>query len=79
VKSCTFDLEGDITVVQSLLNLAHVYVQDQEVPLDLNGANGWHTPTPSQIELVGDACTNWRMPQNTKISWDFPCKILVPK
>lgn len=79
VKSCTFDLEGDITVDQTLLSLAHVFVQGTEVALDLNGANGWHMPTPSQIELVGDACTNWRMPQNTEVSWDFPCKILVPK
>jgi hypothetical protein len=79
VKSCTFDIGGDIKVVQSLLSEAHVYVQDTEVPLDLTMANGWYMPTPTQIELVGDACTNWRMPQNTKIDWDFPCKILVPK
>jgi hypothetical protein len=79
VKSCTFDIGGNIKVVQSLLSEAHVYVQDAEVPLDAAGANGWHMPTPTQIELVGDACTNWRMPQNTKIDWDFPCKILVPK
>jgi hypothetical protein len=79
VKSCTFDIGGDIKVVQTLLEYAHVYVQDLEVPLDPNGVNGWYMPTPTQIELVGDACTNWRMPQSTKIAWDFPCKILVPK
>jgi len=79
VKSCTFDIGGEIKVIQTLLDEAHVYVQGTEVPLDPAGMNGWHMPTPSQIELVGDACTNWRMPQNTKIDWDFPCKILVPK
>jgi hypothetical protein len=79
VKSCTFDIGGDIKVVQTLLDQAHVYVQGTEVPLDQAGMNGWHMPTPTQIELVGDACTNWRMPENTKIDWDFPCRILVPK
>ncbi len=79
VKSCTFDIGGDIKVVQTLLGEAHVYVQDAEVPLDPTGMNGWHMPTPTQIELVGDACNNWRMPANTKIAWDFPCRILVPK
>jgi hypothetical protein len=79
VKSCTFDLGGGIKVVQNLLSEAHVFVEGKEVPLDVNGMNGWHMPTPTQIELVGDACNNWRMPQNNKIEWDFPCKILVPK
>lgn len=79
VKSCTFDIGGDIKVKQNLLSDAHVYVQDQEVPLDTTMTNGWYMPTDTQIQLVGPACDNWRMPQNTKIDWDFPCKILVPR
>lgn len=78
VKSCTFDIGGDIKVVQDLLSEAHVFIEDVEVPLDLTKTNGWHMPTETQIELVGDACTNWRMPEKNKIAWDFPCKILVP-
>lgn len=79
VKSCTFDIGGGIKVIQSLLTEAHVFVQGAEVPLDLNKTNGWYMPTETQIELVGAACDNWRKPENTKIDWDFPCKILVPK
>jgi hypothetical protein len=79
VKSCTFDLGGEIKVIQNLLSEAHVFIEGVEVPLDPNAANGWHMPTPTQIELVGDACTNWRMPANNKITWDFPCKILEPR
>jgi hypothetical protein len=79
VKSCTFDIGGDIKVVQSLLSEAHVYIEGTEVPLDMTASNGWHMPTATQIELVGDACTQWRMPQNNKITWDFPCKILEPR
>lgn len=78
VKSCSFDIGGDIKVIQNLLTEAHVYIEGQEVPLDLTATNGWHMPTETQIELVGEACTNWRMPEKNKISWDFPCKILVP-
>ncbi len=79
VKSCTFDLGGDIKVVQSLLSEAHVFIEGNEVPLDLTMANGWYMPTPTQIELVGTACDTWRTPQANKIAWDFPCKILEPK
>jgi hypothetical protein len=79
VKSCTFDLGGDIKVVQELLSEAHVYIEGAEVPLDLTKTNGWHMPTPTQIELVGEACTNWRMPDKNKIEWDFPCKLIIPK
>jgi hypothetical protein len=79
VKSCTFDIGGGIKVIQSLLSEAHVYIEGVEVPLDTAMANGWYMPTESQIELVGEACTKWRTPGNNKITWDFPCKILVPK
>jgi len=78
VKSCSFDIGGDIQVVQELLGEAHVYIEGVEVPLDLTATNGWHMPTETQIELVGDACTNWRMPEQNKITWDFPCEILIP-
>lgn len=79
VKSCTFDIAGDIKVDLERLNLAGVYVQGMEVPLDETGANGWHMPTATQIELVGSACENWRKPENTKIEWTFPCDIIIPK
>jgi hypothetical protein len=79
VKSCTFDIGGDIKIIQNLLSEAHVYVEGVEVPLDLTMTNGWYMPTEQQIELVGEACTNWRTPGNNVITWDFPCRIIVPK
>jgi hypothetical protein len=79
VKSCTFDLGGEIKVIQKLLSLAHVYIEGVEVPLDLTMTNGWHMPTPTQIELVGAACDSWRTPEVNKIVWDFPCDIIEPK
>jgi hypothetical protein len=75
IKSCTFDL-SDFTVNLDRLSEASVSVQGQVVPLAMD--NGWHMKTASQLELVGDACTNWQQPQNTKIDFNFPCDILVP-
>lgn len=75
VKSCSFDL-SDFTIDLTQLSQASVSVQDQVVPLD--ATNGWRMNTSSQLELVGDACTNWKLPQNTKIDFNFPCDIVVP-
>lgn len=78
VKSCTFDLGGDIKVKPNLLGEASVTISGMNIPLDMAGMNGWFMPTPTQIELVGDACTFWRMPANTKIDWNFPCELFEP-
>jgi hypothetical protein len=75
IKSCTFDL-SDFTVNLDRLSEASVSVQGQVVPLAMD--NGWRMKTASELELVGDACTNWQQPQNTKIDFNFPCDILVP-
>jgi hypothetical protein len=75
VKSCTFDL-SDFTIDLTQLSEASVSVQGQVVPLDMT--NGWRMNTSSQLELVGDACANWKLPQNTTIDFNFPCDIVVP-
>jgi hypothetical protein len=55
------------------------------VPLDNN--NGWRINCvplgdpackPTQLELTGSACANWRSPNNTHIDLDFPCGVIVP-
>ena len=76
IKTCTFDL-SDFTVDLTLLNMASVSVEGQVVPLSMD--NGWRMNTSSQLELVGDACSNWKMPQNNKIAFNFPCELLIPK
>ena len=75
VMSCSFDL-SDFTIDLTQLSQASVSVQDQVVPLDMT--NGWRMNTSSQLELVGAACSNWKLPQNTKIDFNFPCDIVVP-
>lgn len=76
LKSCTFDL-SEVSINLDLLSEASVSIQDQVVPLSMT--DGWRMNNPTQLELVGSACTNWNKPENTKIDFNFPCDIIVPK
>jgi hypothetical protein len=33
----------------------------------------------TQLELVGDTCASWQKPESTKIDFNFPCDVIVPK
>jgi len=77
IKSCVFDLGGQISVDLTQLNRASVSLEGQRVPLSM--ANGWRMNDDSQLELVGDACIAWRDPKNTHIEFNFPCDILIPR
>ncbi|MEO6599112.1 MAG: hypothetical protein ABIQ16_04515, partial [Polyangiaceae bacterium] len=76
LKSCTFDL-SDVSVNVALLSEASVAIQGQTVPL--SDTDGWRMNTATQLELVGSACTTWNLPDNTKIDFNFPCDIIIPK
>jgi hypothetical protein len=77
VKSCTFDLGGKIEVDLNQLDKAKIYIEGMEVPLSMT--NGWRMNNATQLELVGDACTNWRDPAKVTIKFDFPCEIVIAK
>jgi hypothetical protein len=77
VKSCTFDLGGQISVNLSLLDEASVAIDGTAVPLSMT--DGWNMVNNSQLQLVGSACDTWRKPETTKIDFNFPCDIIVPK
>jgi len=77
VKSCTFDLGGKIEVDTTQLDKAKIFIEGQEVPLSMD--NGWRMNSATQLELVGDACTNWRDPAKLKIDFNFPCEIVIAK
>jgi hypothetical protein len=90
VKSCNFDLNtvgggAPIKVNTSLLNKAQVSIENVVVPLD--DTNGWRVNCvplgdpnckPTQLELTGTACTNWRLPDKKNIVFDFPCDVIIP-
>lgn len=81
VKSCVFDLnnlEGKMLRVNTtMLNAVTVTVMGTAVPLD--ATNGWSidAAAPSQLQLFGTACANWRMPQNSEIKIQIPCAVIV--
>jgi len=77
IKSCTFDLGGDISVDLALLDQASVSIEGQRLPLAQD--NGWRMNSPTQVELVGSACETWNDPKNTHIDFNFPCDIIVVK
>jgi len=33
--------------------------------------------SPTTVELVGQACANWRVPGETSINFDFPCDVII--
>jgi hypothetical protein len=42
--------------------------------------NGWRMNSPTQVELVGSACSTWKdVEANKRIDFDFPCDIIVVK
>jgi hypothetical protein len=77
IKSCTFDLGGDISVDLNQLAQASVSIEGQKLPLAQD--NGWRMNSPTQVELVGSACTTWNDPKNAHIDFNFPCDIIVVK
>jgi hypothetical protein len=76
IKSCTFDL-NDVSINLDRLSEASVSIQDTLVPL--SQTDGWRMNSATQLELVGSACSSWNQPDSTKIDFNFPCDIVVPK
>ena len=76
LKSCTFDL-SEVSVNVDRLSEASVAIQGQTVLL--SQTDGWRMNSPTQLELVGSACTTWNLPASSKIDFNFPCDIIVPK
>ena len=77
IKSCTFDLDGNISVDLTQLAQASVSIEGQALPLSQE--NGWRMNNSTQVELVGSACATWNDPKNTHIDFNFPCDIIVLK
>lgn len=74
VKSCTFDLQGQIEVNVERAGEGKVRINGADVPF--NPTDGWRMLSPSQLQLEGAACKNWR-DVGTNIKFDFPCEIIV--
>ncbi len=76
VRSCAVDLDGEIAKGKE--DSGTVTLDGEK--LKYNGANGWKVNSPTQIELVGDACTTIKSGDHD-IDIDFPCGafVVIPK
>jgi hypothetical protein len=78
VKSCSFDLTGDVLVDLNradLGQLAKIIVNGKQIPFD--PVNGWHMESATTVALEGAACADWRVPGETSIDFDFPCDVII--
>ena len=78
IRSCVFDLAGAADINPSTAAGAHISI-DGGSPLVLNDPNGWRLNTGTQIELLGSACQQLKLPTTDGIAFDFPCDALIPR
>ncbi|MDP9034433.1 MAG: VWA domain-containing protein [Myxococcota bacterium] len=74
VKSCSFDLQGQIKVDIARASSGRVAVDGAGVPYD--AANGWTMSSATQLDLVGQSCRQWRA-TGMNITFDFPCDVIT--
>jgi len=85
VKSCTFDLDGELQIVAGREDEGSVVIQSISDPTGTaqtyapDGGDGWKVNNGTQIELVGASCEALRDPETTGIEFGFPCDIIIPK
>lgn len=78
IKSCSFDLAGDVKVDLARTDLgdkAKILINGKAVPFDVS--NGWHMLSETTVQLEGQACADWRVPGETAIQFDFPCDVII--
>ncbi len=75
VRDCKFSLSGSVvagTEDQGIVTL-------DGAPLPFNDPNGWRLSSPSEIEVLGDACTTLSTSPTAEVTARFPCGAIVPK
>jgi hypothetical protein len=78
IRSCVFDLAGAADINPDTASGAHITI-DGGSALVLNDPNGWRLNTGTQIELLGNACQQLKLPTTDGIAFDFPCNALIPR
>ncbi len=71
LRSCTITLT-DTTVDPANASLGQVQLLDRV--LSYGDANGWTLASPSQVELTGTACADFRSSSGTPLVISFPCQ-----
>lgn len=80
VKSCSFDLQGQIMVDLTMADLGSVSIDGTPVNYVASadgGGDGWTMSTPTELDLVGSACKTWQT-TGKNINGSFPCQVIHP-
>ena len=75
LRSCTFDLKGQVEINLSLADQGTVEIGGQRIPY--GGDNGFRMNSSTQLELLGSACAQLRRPEPTTVGINFPCEAIV--
>jgi hypothetical protein len=77
-RTCLFKLNGEVK--PGMERGGTVTLNGAPVPFDEPGApdEGWRLASPSEIELVGQACATLKSTPDAKLSARFPCGAIVP-
>ena len=78
IRSCIFELDGAVEINPERVGLAKITIAGG-APLVFGDANGWTLRTPTQVELVGNACQELKNPATSGVAFDFPCDVLIPR
>jgi len=78
IRSCVFDLAGAAEINPASASSARITLDDG-APLVFNDPNGWQLRTATQVELLGSACQQLKLPTTGGIAFDFPCDTLIPR
>ncbi len=72
LKSCIFDLGDNVEVKEGAMG--DIFVDEVEIPDDQ-----WKMNSPTVLELLGQACDDWKKPEVTKFFAGFACDALIIK
>lgn len=75
VRSCTFDLDGQIEIDLAAASDGVVEIDGERVPYE--GADGFRMNSSTQLELLGGACQRLRQPGEKRVFIDFPCEAIL--
>ena len=73
-RSCVYELDGK-GVAAGEESAGHVLLDDVELEWN-NADNGWRMKSPSEFELLGDACETIQLGDH-HLEADFPCEVIV--
>jgi hypothetical protein len=74
VRSCIFDLQGKVQIDLTMADQGLVTIDGE--PVTYGAPDGFRMNSPTQLELLGAACTRLKQPETMRVSIDFPCKAI---